>query len=210
VGSGRWILLVSLPTSNFPLPTFLRNQPCLNRDRLACSAVEGAFFLISALLLVSGGSKVSDPGPTTGALRATGLPSSRVFVFLLGAGEIALGAGSLIFGGEPAGWAVAALYLGFAVFVVNALIRNLPIGSCGCFGKADTPPTLIHVVVNVFAAAVAAWAAIIPASPLIDVLGTQPVAGVPYLAFLAAGTYLLYLLLAELPHVIGLRRPVSR
>jgi hypothetical protein len=172
--------------------------------------VEGAFFLISALLLVSGGRKLSDPGPTAGALRASGLPSSRTLVYMLGTAEVAVGASSLIFGGEPAGWAVAFLYLGFAGFVVNALTRNLPIGSCGCFGKADTPPTLVHVIVNVLAVAVAAWAAITPASPLIDVLRAQPLAGVLYLVFLAAGTYLLFLLLGELPRVIDFRGPAPR
>lgn len=198
------------PTSHHPLLTRGQNNPELGSTRLACPPVEGAFFLISALLLVSGGRKLSDPGPTAGALRASGLPSSRLLVYMLGTAEVAVGAGSLIFAGELAGWAVAALYFGFAAFVANALIRNLPIASCGCFGKADTPPTLVHVIVNVFAVAVATWAAIAPAPPLIDVLRAQPLAGVPYVVFLAAGTYLLFLLLGELPRVIDFRGPASR
>lgn len=172
--------------------------------------MEGAFFLISALLLVSGGGKLLDPGPTAGALRASGLPSSRFLVLLLGVIEIGLGTAALAFGGSPTGWAVAVLYMAFALFVINALLRKLSISSCGCFGKVDTPPTLVHVVVNFLAVVVAAWGAITDSSSIIDVLRVQPLAGIPYLVFVAAGTYLLFLLLGELPRLITLRRPAPR
>lgn len=174
-------------------------------EAFSLPSVEGAFFVVSALLLVSGGSKLSDPGPTAGALRAAGLPSSRRWVYLISASEIVLGAGSIVFGGDPFGWGLAILYFGFAGFVLNARIRHLPIGSCGCFGKSDTPPTNIHLVVTVLAAAIGAWAAIYAAAPLLDVLRDQPAFGLPYLVFVGAGTYLLYLLLSELPRVGSLR-----
>ena len=35
-----------------------------------------------------------------------------------------------------------------------------PIGSCGCFGRVDTPPSLVHVVVNLGAAACAVGVAV--------------------------------------------------
>lgn len=163
--------------------------------------MEGAFFLVSALLLVSGGQKLSDPGPTAGALRAAGLPSARRWVYLLSASEIILGAGSIVFGGDPAGWGLAILYLGFAGFVLNARLRHLPLGSCGCFGRSDTPPTLIHLAVTSIAAVIGLWGAARPAASLLDVLGDQPVFGLPYLGFVGVGTYLLYLLLSELPRL---------
>jgi hypothetical protein len=167
--------------------------------------VEGAFYLISALLLVSGGSKLSDPGPTRGALRAAGLPSAKIVVYLLAMIEIVIGGWSIAFGGDPAGWGVAGLYLGFLGFVLYARVRHLPLSSCGCFGKADTPPTLIHLTVNLLAAGFGFWAALAPARPLIEVLRGQPLAGVPYLLFVGAGTYLLYLVLAELPRLTRFR-----
>ena len=51
---------------------------------------------------------------------------------------------------------VAVSYLAFAGFVVVALRSGAPISSCGCFGKVDTPPSLVHVVIDLVLAAVAA------------------------------------------------------
>ena len=38
-------------------------------------------------------------------------------------------------------------YTVFLVFSVLALVRRLPIDSCGCLGKLETPPSWRHVVV---------------------------------------------------------------
>jgi hypothetical protein len=70
------------------------------------------------------------------------------------------------------GWAlallVAASYLGFALFVVSALRSGKPVGTCGCFGRADTPPRPKHVVINALLATGAAAAASSGAEPLAD------------------------------------------
>jgi hypothetical protein len=39
-------------------------------------------------------------------------------------------------------------YTLFAAFVVAALVSGRPIGSCGCFGRLDVPPTWWHVAFN--------------------------------------------------------------
>ena len=168
--------------------------------------VEGWFFLSAALLLVSGGAKLRDPTPTAGALRAATLPSARPLVFLLAAGETIVGAGSLLLGGRIFGWLLAGLYMGFAVFVAVALRRRLPIASCGCFGKTDTPPSLLHLVLNLTAVGGGIRAAITPSRPLVAALAGQPLLGIPYLAFLAVGTFLAYLVLSDLPRLV---RPVT-
>ena len=40
------------------------------------------------------------------------------------------------------------MYAGFTAFVVIALRRGGVLSSCGCFGRADTPPTRAHALVT--------------------------------------------------------------
>jgi hypothetical protein len=164
--------------------------------------VEGWFFLSAALLLVSGGAKLADPAPTSGALRVAGLLSSSRVVYTLAVAEIATGVASLLGGGAWGGWATAILYGGFGVFVAFALGRRLPISSCGCFGKADTPPSLVHLILNAAGLGGGVWAALTSSRSLVSALGDQPMGGVLYLGFLVAGTYAAYLLLTALPIIL--------
>ncbi len=159
--------------------------------------LEGWFFIAAALLMVSGGMKLVDPAPTRGALKAAGLPAGRWAVFTLGFAEITAAAAGLVVGAWAAG-AVVLVYSGFAGFVAYALWRRLPLASCGCFGKADTPPTLGHVVFNLVSAAAAAGIVVTGRVP-VDVLADQPLWGLPYLGYVAVGVAVVYLLLAELP-----------
>lgn len=123
-------------------------------------------------------------------------------MYALAVAEIATGAAALLFGGTWAGWAVALLYGGFGSFVAIALHRRIPIASCGCFGKADTPPSLVHVFLNGAGLAGGLWAGLSHSPSLVSILGTQPLGGGPYLFFLAAGTYAAYLLLTLLPILV--------
>jgi hypothetical protein len=163
--------------------------------------VEGWFFLVAALLVWSGIRKFADPEPTSGALRAAGLPSSRLSVLGLGSIEVAAGTTAMILPGPAFAWAVAVVYAGFAGFVAVAMSRRLPIASCGCFGKADTPPTWIHMVINLAAVGGALAHAAAGGSTLPAVLAEQPLAGIAYVGFLGIGVYCLYLLLSELPRL---------
>ena len=163
--------------------------------------MEGWFFLVAALLVWSGVRKLADPDPTSGALRAAGLPSSKVTVIGLGAIEIVVGAMALLATHPLAAWAVGLVYAGFAGFVALALSRRLPIASCGCFGRADTPPTWVHLAINLAAVGGAMAIATGGGPSLPSVLAQQPMAGIAYLGFLSIGVYCLYLLLSELPRL---------
>ena len=165
--------------------------------------LEGWFFLSAALLLVSGGAKVADPAPTSGALRGAGFASGRAVVYLLGAAELVAGAWSLLEGGPGAGWAVAILYAAFGWFVALAIRGRLPIASCGCFGKIDTPPSPVHLMLNCAGVVGGVWAAVTGSRSLVAVLAEQPLSGLPYLVFLAAGTYAAFLLLTALPRLFA-------
>ena len=160
--------------------------------------------LCAALLLISGGTKLVDPDPTSGAMRAAGLPASRWVVFALGLWEICAGALAIGVGGPIGGSALFVTYAAFAGFIAHALRNDLPIQSCGCFGRTDTPPSLAHVGVNLLAAGSGVWLAVTGGGDLVSTLTSQPLGGVPYIGFVAVGVYALYLLLAELPKTLSL------
>ena len=161
--------------------------------------MEGWFFATAALLVVSGIGKLVDPMPTAGALRAGRLPSARFLVRGLGLAEVVVGLGNLLWSSALLAWLQTSLYLAFGLFVVWALSRKLPIASCGCFGKPNTPPTWLHAAVNGMAVVGGGLQALAASDSLPAILAEQPLAGLPYLGFIGLGAYCLYLLLGELP-----------
>lgn len=151
-----------------------------------------AFPNAAALLLVAAGAaKVVEPARTVGALRALGWPAAPLLVRVGAAVELLLGAAMLSVGGAWVAGLVAVSYLGFAVFVAAALREGAPIGSCGCFGQADTPPSGLHLAVVLVlaggAAAGAVWAnAALPDQGVLTWLVTLLLAGGAYVALTAS------------------------
>lgn len=115
------------------------------------------FFVCVVVLLVAGAYKVRDPAPTASALHSLGIGVAPGMVVALGVLEITAATFALVFGGMPAGWLVASFYLGFALFVTRAMRSANPVPSCGCFGEVDRPPDVGHLVIDLAAAAGAAW-----------------------------------------------------
>jgi Methylamine utilisation protein MauE len=149
------------------------------------------------LLLGAGAAKVVEPRRTVGALRALGWPSSPRLVRAGAVAEALLGAAALVVGGPVVGVLVAASYVGFAVFVAAALRSGTPIGSCGCFGEADTPPRLGHVGTNL-ALAAGGLAALGDAVPIVE----EPWLVVPAIAL----AYATFDILARRPRWTGRAR----
>ena len=142
------------------------------------------------VLVVAGGAKFVDPSGAVGALGALGV---RVGPGLVRAGavvEAAVGAWAVTAGGTVVAVLVGCSYVGFTAFVLVALVRGTPISSCGCLGRADTPPGIRHVVIDATAAAGAFLAAARGAEPLVDALGRA--AGIAWsaVALIAAGAAL--------------------
>ncbi len=171
------------------------------------SPLAGPFAIACVLLAGAGALKAAKPTDTANALRAVGLPFARrtrlVVVRAFGAAEVIIAVAALLTGNAVASALVALSYAGFAGFVVVALRRNAPIASCGCFGKVDTPPSAVHVVLDLLFAGVAAVAAFTGDVALPDVLRAQPLAGVPYLVLLATGVYLVFLAFTALPKTMA-------
>lgn len=136
----------------------------------------GVLVAASLLLVVSGAAKITSPEATERSLHGVGLPSGRALVVALGVAEIAAGAAALAIPGPVPPLSVAALYLGFAGFVILVLRSDSSAG-CGCFGvSSDVPPGRYHL--GVVAAAAAAALASATGETLFDVIAEDPAVGI--------------------------------
>jgi Methylamine utilisation protein MauE len=170
-------------------------------------------FAIAALVLALGGAlKMLEPGDTAHALRTLGFPSGRTLVRAGGAFELLVALGALVTGETVLVALVAISYAVFAVVVVVALRSGRPISSCGCFGKVDTPPSRVHVVIDVVAAGVAAASAVAVDSQIAlpDVVSSQPLAGVPFLLLVVIGVALVFVAFTTLPKTMAAVRAFHR
>jgi hypothetical protein len=178
------------------------------------SVLAGPFAIAAVLLAVGGAAKAVRPRDTALALSAVGvkfppLLPGRVVVRVGGAVEAVVGVAALLVGGPVLCALVAASYLAFAGFVVVALRTGAPISSCGCFGKVDTPPSVVHVVLDVAFAGVAAAAALTGDVALPEVLDHQPLLGIPFLMLLAIGCSLVFVAFSSLPKTMAAVREVA-
>jgi hypothetical protein len=161
----------------------------------------GPFAAVVAVLAAGAVLKALKPADTARALSAFGLPGSAPAIRLLSVVEVVIAAGALLLGNRLLATLVALSYAGFAAFVVVALRRELPLATCGCFGAVDSPPTPLHVVLNVLAAAVAGAVALDGGWAPVTVIADQPLGGLPFLVLTATAAYLMYLCLTLLPHL---------
>lgn len=162
-------------------------------------ALTGPALVAASLLVVAGAMKVVDPAMTVGALRALRLPSSPTLVRVGAAAEVVLGVVAITFGGSVWWWLVAASYLAFAGFVVAALLAGTMVGSCGCFGREDTPPHVVHVVLDLLLAAVAVAAAVQGLGAPLDAIADDPGIGAVVVALSALALFLLHAAFVDLP-----------
>src|SRR5690348_1755777 len=123
----------------------------------------------SALLAVAGAPKVVHPTNTVGALRSVGRRVPPLVVRAFGAGETALGVTTLLTGARIPATFVALSYAAFSVFLVVALRSGGAVSSCGCIGRADTPPTRSHLAVTTALALTSAVAAVTGADGLASI-----------------------------------------
>ncbi len=164
--------------------------------------VAQAFAAIALGLLGLGGvAKLIDPGPTSGAMRAARLPASRWTIYLLGLFEVSVALVAGLMGGWAV-WIAALTYAGFTAFTFAAVRNRIPVQSCGCFGREDTPPDPIHVIYNGVATISLALVAISGSGPINWTLTAGELA--LYGVFTATGVYASYLLMTRLPQLRAL------
>lgn len=167
------------------------------------SLVGGPYLAAAGLLVLAGVPKLADPMPLVRALRSARLPSpatlpaARALVRALAALEVLVGAAALVAPGRLTAGGVALSYLAFSAFVALVLVRGGVLGSCGCFGRPDTPPTVAHLLVTLVLAASAAALAVAPPQEAVwSSLSGELLALVGFAALLA---WLAYLVMAVLP-----------
>src|SRR2546423_10052855 len=111
-------------------------------------------FLVAAALLTLGGVvKAVRPEPAVRALHDAGLPFGRWTVRLMSVAEVGVGAGSLIAPGLILDASLAAMYFLFAAFLLRLMRAGPSVGSCGCVGSRATPPSVVHVALDLVATA---------------------------------------------------------
>jgi hypothetical protein len=173
----------------------------------------GLYLIAAGLLAVAGTAKAARPDDTARALVAL-LPSPPSFRLLrdvvrVGAlAEAALGVVAFAFPRPATAALVAVSYCCFFGVVAYARRRGGPLATCGCFGRPDTPPTALHLVIDlVLAAAAAVVAAGAPVKgTLATQLAHQPWAGIPLLFVSAVGLWLTALALSALAALTAARR----
>lgn len=159
----------------------------------------------AVLLVVAGVAKLVRPAPTADLLAALGLPAKPAVAAAIGLGEVVLGTAALAVGGPVTAGATGVVYLGFTVAVVRALVVGAP--SCGCFGRADAPPSPVHVVGDLVFAIVSFVA--VAASTPVEVMDGQPAAGVPFVVLVGVIAGLSLVAFTALPEALGARRPAA-
>jgi hypothetical protein len=157
----------------------------------------------AVLLGVAGVPKVRDPGDLVRAVRSVGMPFGRGSVRAVAVAEVVVAVAALAVPSRVTAVLLAAMYAVFTAFVVTALRRGGVLSSCGCFGRADTPPTRAHAVVTGAASVVGLLVALDPPgagawSALAD-SGAWAVVGL--LALVALVGFLAWQVMAVLPTV---------
>jgi hypothetical protein len=176
----------------------------------------GLYLVAAGLLVGAGVAKTVRPSDTARALkalpgiRAVPTPLLREATRVGAAAEVVLGLAALMAPRPLIGILLAASYVLFAAVTAIVRVRGGAVSSCGCFGRADTPASWLHVVLDltlaVAAAAVASSAA--ATATTLGVLAHQPWSGVPLLFASAVGVWLTYLAMTGLPALGNqLRRP---
>ncbi len=159
--------------------------------------------LVAALLLVAAGAaKAVDPTMTVGALRALGLPSAPLLVRAGALAEAVIGVLAVVVGGALWWSLVAASYLAFAAFVVLAMRSGSMVGSCGCFGREETPPHAVHVVLDLALAGLVAAAVAQGAGAPLEAMLDDRGQGAVVAGLGALGAYLAYAIIVEMPRAL--------
>jgi hypothetical protein len=135
--------------------------------------------------VVGGALKLVDPSGTVGALRALGLPFADRVRILAGV-ELILGMLAWSLSSRVLSALVALSYAAFFGVTVLALVRKVPIDSCGCLGRLETPPSWRHLVVLGLGLLGAVGVTIDPRPALFERIGDS-VAGVALAVLVAVG-----------------------
>lgn len=167
----------------------------------------GAFGIACGVLMVSGAFKVVQPSGVAGAVQTLGMKVPRLIGRLIGSVEIAIGAAGLSAPGPVPAIAVGIAYLAFALVVVVLMRRGET--SCGCFGQIESPPSGLHVVIDLGAAAAALGQAAAVSPSIVEYSRTLGWEAIPFLGLIAIGVLCTVAILTVLPAVVAQTRAAA-
>jgi hypothetical protein len=174
------------------------------------NAALGPFAIAAGLLVLGGAFKAFRTHDTAVALQKVVLPVPEWMVRVGGVAEAALGVVALATASTVAAALVGLSYVVFFAFVTVALVRHLPVASCGCFGKADSPPSFVHLGVNAGAIVAALAVAVDPGLAPLDLVQRDVLDGVAFALLVVVGIGAAALAVTLLPRVLVLARgPVT-
>ena len=171
----------------------------------------GSLQLAAALLLAGAGlAKLRAPDQAAAMLRRawrTTLRGSaaRMLVRAGGVAEFAVGTAVIVTGGRQAAVLLGCCYSVFLI-VAGRLVLGGQRASCGCFGATDSPIGLGHVVVNLAAVAIAAFATVRPPGQVGGLLDATALTGLIGAGQAVLLAYLAFLSITALPALIAARR----
>jgi hypothetical protein len=174
-------------------------------------ALFGLYLVACGLLVVAGAAKGMRPRSTARALVPL-LPvrsahAAARAVRWLALFEAAIGVVGIVLPSRFPAAAVAASYTTFAVFVVYVRRRGGVLATCGCFSTPDTPPTTLHVIVDLALAGAAVATSVAGLhGTLPSQMARQPGHGIPLLAASAVCGWLTFLTLVGLSRLREARR----
>ncbi len=105
-------------------------------------------YVFALLLVATGLAKMRRPEFTYQALLKVGVSLGQTGVRLFGLFEVVVGFGVLAGSGIVPIVSQTLLYGLFLAWVAFALVLGVPLETCGCLGREDTPPYWGHVLVN--------------------------------------------------------------
>ena len=157
-----------------------------------------AAVIFSLLLIITGVAKIVSPHDVERALADLGLPRIPYAGVIIGVVEVTVGTAALF--SSMALLIQVVLYLAFAVWVFVALRLEVPLDSCGCLGRDDTPPSWAHFALNLIGAGVTVAAAV--DGPGNWTWGHEGIAAV---VVVAVGVFLAYVVLTDGARLAGVR-----
>jgi len=157
-----------------------------------------AAVIFSLLLIITGVAKIVSPHDVEKALAGLGLPRIPYGGAIVGVVEVTVG--SAAFFSPMARLIQGVLYLVFAVWVFVALRLDVPLASCGCLGRDDTPPSWAHFALNLIGASVTVTAAV--GGPGNWTWGLETIAAA---LVVAVGVFLAYVVLTDGARLAGVR-----
>jgi hypothetical protein len=156
----------------------------------------------SGLLVVSGLLKLRYPASVEPLLSVLRLPYALRRGRGVGVAEVALGSAAVLTAWRPALIAEAFTFAAFAVVIGYVLLARIPLSTCGCAGARPTPPSVIHVVINVAAAASAAFAAAVRPPSLTAMWPELAWFGIPTAIGVATAIVLLFVVMGPLADLL--------